>query len=211
MPAAPGGQVTALVAVELILLSVILYGAFLWIQTLRHSSYFTQPSPRDGVTERLADSHGHIQVRSLGYHAILLPLMMLPIVLLSKKMAVLVDHGIAIVGAPQALGGFLIAVLVLSPEGMAAIKAAWNNKLQRTMNIALGSALSTIGLTIPAVLGISLVTGATVELGLGEAEGRLLMITLLVAVVNFTMERTNVLHGLVHLAMFISYVVLIFD
>ncbi len=211
MPAAPGGQVTALVAVELILLSIILYGAFLWIQTLRHSSYFTQPSSRDGVTERLANEHGHIQVRSLGYHAIVLPLMMLPIVLLSKKMAVLVDHGIAIVGAPQALGGFLIAVLVLSPEGMAAIKAAWNNKLQRTMNIALGSALSTIGLTIPAVLGISLVTGATVELGLEEAEGRLLMITLLVAVVNFTMERTNVLHGLVHLAMFISYVVLIFD
>ena len=211
MPSAPGGQVTTLVAVWLILVSIILFGAFLWIQTLRHSGFFQQPSPRDGTSELLADDHGHIQVRSLGYHALLLPLTMLPIILLSKKMAVLVDHGIATVGAPQALGGFLVAVLVLSPEGMAAIKSALNNQLQRTMNIALGSALSTIGLTIPAVLGISLVTGATVELGLGEAEVYLLLFTLLVAVVNFTMERTNVLHGLVHLVLFLTYIVLIFD
>ncbi len=211
MPAAPGGQVTPLVAVWLILVSITLYGAFLWIQTLRHSGFFRQPSPRDGTSELLADEHGDIQVRSLGYHALLLPLTMLPIVLLSKKMAVLVDHGIATVGAPQALGGFLVAVLVLSPEGMAAIKSALNNQLQRTMNIALGSALSTIGLTIPAILGISLVTGATVELGLGGAEGHLLMFTLLVAVVNFAMERTNVLHGLIHLVLFLTYLVLIFD
>jgi Ca2+:H+ antiporter len=211
MPAAPGGQVTTLAAVWLILVSVTLYGAFVWIQTLRHSGFFRQPSPRDGTSELLEDEHGDIQVRSLGYHALLLPLIMLPIVLLSKKMAVLVDHGIATVGAPQALGGFLVAVLVLSPEGMAAIKSALNNQLQRTMNIALGSALSTIGLTIPAVLGISLVTGATVELGLGEAEIYLLLFTLLVAVVNFTMERTNVLHGLVHLVLFLTYIVLIFD
>lgn len=211
MPAAPGGQVTPLVAVWLILVSVMLYGAFLWIQTLRHSGFFRQPSPREGASELLADEHGDIQVRSLGYHALLLPLIMLPIVLLSKKMAVLVDHGIATVGAPQALGGFLVAVLVLSPEGMAAVKSALNNQLQRTMNIALGSALSTIGLTIPAVLGISIVTGATVELGLGEAEVYLLLFTLLVAVVNFTMERTNVLHGLIHLVLFLTYIVLIFD
>ena len=211
MPSAPGGQVTTLVAVWLILLSVILYGAFLWIQTLRHSGFFQQPTPRDGTSELLADEHGDIQVRSLGYHSLLLPLTMLPIVLLSKKMAVLVDHGITTVGAPQALGGFLVAVLVLSPEGMAAMKSALSNKLQRTMNIALGSALSTIGLTIPAVLGISLVTGATVELGLGEAEAYLLLFTLFVAVVNFTMERTNVLHGLVHLVLFLTYIVLIFD
>lgn len=211
MPAAPGGQVTTMVAVWLILVSIVLYGAFLWIQTLRHSGFFQQPSPRDGTSELLADEHGDLQVRSLGYHALLLPLTMLPIVLLSKKMAVLVDHGIATIGAPQALGGFLVAVLVLSPEGMAAIKSALDNKLQRTMNIALGSGLSTIGLTIPAVLGISLVTGATVELGLGEAEAYLLLFTLLVAVVNLNMERTNVLHGLVHLVLFFTYIVLIFD
>ena len=136
---------------------------------------------------------------------------MLPIVLLSKKMAALVDHGIATLGAPQALGGFLVAILVLSPEGLAAVKAAVSNKLQRTMNIALGSGLATIGLTIPAVLAIGLVTGKRVELGLENAEAHLLLVTLLVSVVNFNTERTNVLQGFVHLILFLAYIVLIFE
>jgi Ca2+:H+ antiporter len=85
------------------------------------------------------------------------------------------------------------------------------NQLQRTMNITLGSTLSTIGLTIPAVLSISLVTGKTVELGLEPAEIFLLLFTLLVAMVNFNSERTNVLHGFVHLVLFATYIVLIFD
>ena len=113
--------------------------------------------------------------------------------------------------APQALGGFLVAILVLSPEAMAAVKAALANRLQRTMNITLGSALSTIGLTIPAILVIGLITGKTVELGPEPAESYLLLFTLLVAVVNLNSERTNVLHGLVHLVLFATYVMLIFD
>jgi len=79
------------------------------------------------------------------------------------------------------------------------------------VNIALGSALSTIGLTVPAVLGIGMVTGLTVELGLDEADLYLLLLTLLVTIVNFNSERTNVLHGVVHLTLFFTYVVLIFD
>ena len=209
--AAPGGEVSPLMAVYLILMSAGLYGAFLGIQTMRHRTFFEQPQPLEGATELLADDHGNIIVRSLIYHAILLPLTMLPIILLSKKMAVLVDHGIATLGAPQALGGFLVAILVLSPEGVAAIKAALSNRLQRTMNISLGSALSTIGLTIPAVLGISMVTGQKVELGLEEPEVYLLLLTMLVAVVNFSSERTNVLHGVVHLVLFLTYIMLIFD
>ena len=207
---APGGEVSPLMAVYLIIMSIALYGVFLAIQTLRHRSYFEQPaSPLDESTD---DSHhGDLQVRSLGYHALLLPLTMLPIVLLSKKMAVLVDHGIETLGAPQALGGFRVAILVLSPEGMAAVRAALANRLQRTMNIALGSALSTIGLTIPAVLVVGLLTGKTVELGLETPEIYLLLITLLVAIVNFQSERTNVLHGFVHVILFVTYIVLIFD
>ncbi len=104
MPAAPGGQVTTLMAVWLIVVSVTLYGAFLWIQTLRHSGFFRQPGALEGAQELLADEHGDIVVRSLGYHGLLLPLTMLPIVLLSKKMAVLVDHGTAYLGAPAAPG-----------------------------------------------------------------------------------------------------------
>ena len=136
---------------------------------------------------------------------------MLPIVLLSKKMAVLVDHGTVTIGAPQALSGFLVAILVLSPEAVAAVKAALANRLQRTMNIALGSSLSTIGLTIPAVLAIGMVTGKRVELGLEEPEIYLLVLTLLVSIVNLNSERTNVLQGIVHLILFFSYIMLIFD
>lgn len=210
MPSAPGGEVSPLMAGYLIVMSASLYGVFLAIQTMRHRAFFQQPAPAGG-SEDLHDDHGNLVVRSIGYHAVLLPLTMLPIILLSKKIAVLVDHGIVTLGAPQALGGFLVAILVLSPEGMAAIRAALSNRLQRTMNIALGSTLSTIGMTIPAVLGISLVTGKAVELGLEAAEICLLLITLLVAVVNFTSERTNVLHGVVHLVLFLTYIFMIFD
>ena len=141
----------------------------------------------------------------------LLPLTMLPVVLLSKKMAILVDHGTGALGAPLALGGFLVAILVLAPEGVAAVKSALANKLQRTMNIALGSALSTIGLTIPAVLVIGMISGKRVELGLEEPEIYLLLLTLLVSIVNLSSERTNVLQGVVHLTLFLTYIVLIFE
>ena len=211
MTGAPGGEVTPLVGVWLIVSSSVLYVAFLWIQAERHSAFFEQPQPHDGATDVCTDHHGNLLVRTLRHHAVFLPLTMLPLVLLSKKMAVMVDHGIATLSGPEALGGFLVAVLVLSPEGMAAVKSALANQLQRTVNIALGSALSTIGLTIPAIIGISLVTGKRVELGLDPAELNLLLLTLLVSVVNFSSERTNVLHGAVHLTLFFTYVVLIFD
>jgi len=208
---APGGEASTLMAIFLILMSVGLWGVFLAIQTMRHRSFFLQPEISGTEVEEADHGHGDLVVRSVAYHAVLLPLTMLPIVLLSKKMAALVDHGIATLSAPQALGGFLIAVLVLSPEALAAIKAALANQLQRTMNIALGSSLATIGLTIPAVLGIGLVTGKRVELGLENAEAYLLLITLLVSVVNFNTERTNVLQGFVHLILFLTYIVLIFE
>ncbi len=208
---APGGEVSPLMAVYLVIMSIALYGVFLAIQTIRHRAYFEQPviAAQDESTDDR--HHDDLQVRSLGYHALLLPLTMLPIILLSKKMAILVNHGISTLGAPQALGGFLVAILVLSPEAMAAVRAALANQLQRTMNIALGSSLSTIGLTIPVVLCISLVTGRSVELGLEEPELYLLLITLLVSIVNFNNERTNVIHGFVHLVLFFTYIVLIFD
>ena len=217
MTAAPGGQVSTLMAVFLIAMSFGLYAAFLGIQTVRHRTFFEHPAGSgDGSGEGTGGGgshpdHGDLEVRSIPYHAVFLPLGILPIVLLSKKMAVLMDHGIAKLGAPQALGGFLVAILVLSPEAVAAFRAALANNLQRTINISLGSALATIGLTIPAVLGISLITGKTVELGLENAEITLLVLTVLVTVRSFSAPRTNVLHGIVHLILFLAYVVLIFD
>lgn len=206
---APGGEVTTMMSIYLIIMSLTLYGVFLAIQTLRHRTFFQQPLfPGEEKHEKHEEDHF---VKSIGYHALLLPLTMLPIIMLSKKMAVMIDHGIESMGAPQALGGFLVATLVLSPEAMSAVKAALDNKLQRTMNITLGSALSTIGMTIPAILTISLITGKTIELGLEQAEAFLLIFTLMVAIVNFNSERTNIIYGIVHLVLFMTYIILIFD
>ncbi len=206
---APGGQVTPLMGTFLILASIVLYAVFLGIQMSRHRGYFRQPLPRDSQGDE--DEHGDLVVHSIAYHAVLLPLTMLPIILLSKKMAVLVDHGISTLSAPQALGGFFVAILVLSPEAMAALSAARQNRLQRTINIALGSALATIGLTIPAVLAIAAVTGKSVELGLPESHTWLLLLTILVTMQNLSSQRTNILQGVVHLTLFVAYVVLMFD
>lgn len=207
---APGGSVSLLLAFFLLFMSAGLYSVFLFLQTSRHSSFFKQPQSEGAQPD---DLHGHegLVVRSTGYHAAFLALSMLPIVLLSKSIAKIVEYGINTLGAPQALGGFLVAILVLSPEGMSAIKAALANKLQRTINIALGSSTSTIGMTVPVILAISLITGRTLELGLEPLEIVLLALTLLLSVISFGTGRTNVLQGVVHLILFASYVVLIFD
>jgi len=136
---------------------------------------------------------------------------LLPIVLLSKRMATLVDFGIFEVGAPAAIGGVIIALLVLTPEGIAAMKAAHANHLQRSVNLLLGSALSTIGLTVPAVLVISLLTGHTVVLGLDGVPMILLLLTLLLSSFTFGGVRTNLLQGAVHLVVFLAFLVLVFD
>lgn len=137
-------------------------------------------------------------------------LTLLPIVLLSKRMATLVDFGIFEVGAPAALGGVVIALLVLTPEGIAALSAARANQLQRSVNLLLGSALSTIGLTVPAVLAISLLTGHTVVLGLDGVSMVLLLLTLLLSSFTFGGVRTNLLQGAVHLVVFLAYLMLVF-
>ena len=209
---APGGQVSVLGTVYLVIMSVGLYTVFLLIQTGRHRQFFTQPpDPGNEVDKTAHHKHDDIIIRSAPYHAAFLAVTMLPIVLLSESMAQLVDHGLSTLRAPQALGGFLVAILVLSPEGLSAARAAIANRLQRTVNIALGAALATIGLTIPAVLAISLFTGHTIELGLQPADIVLLTLTLLVSVANIGSGHTNVLQGVVHLILFVSYIIRIFD
>ena len=188
-------------------ITILLYGTFLTLQTVRHKSFFVQPG-----LKAEDDDHGHeVRPRSVPYHAVLLVLTMLPIVLLSKKLAVLIDFGIATMGAPVAIGGILIAILVLTPEGLAAFKGALSDRLQRSVNICLGSALATIGLTVPAVIVIDLLTGTEIVLGLEPVDMVLLILTLLLSSLTFGGARTNMLQGVVHLVVFVVYVVLIFS
>jgi Ca2+:H+ antiporter len=191
----------------LILTSVFLYGIFLVIQTSRHSGYFT--TVNDAAADDGEGHHG-LTVRSAPAHALLLVGYLVPVVLLAKKLAIPVDYSIEQLGAPPALGGFVIAALVLTPETIGAIGAALQNRLQRSVNISLGSVLATIGLTVPAVLTIGLVTGKTLQLGLQGADQVMLPLTLAVSVVTFSSDRTNVLQGSIHLVLFSAYLMLIF-
>lgn len=191
---------------------VALYGVFLGIQTVRHSGFFLAPEVPDAPKNDGADhAHSGYATGSVGFHAIMLVLSLLPIVLLSKKLAILIDTGITALAAPVALGGVLVALLVLSPEGLAAFRAAAKNRLQRAVNICLGSALATIGLTVPAVLVIGLLTDTHVILGLGGTELVLLVLTLVLSMMTFGGAKTNILQGAIHLVLFFVYVVLIFD
>ena len=193
-------------AVFLVIMSVGLYAVFLAIQNVRHRNYFTAPKAQKAESEH----HGHEAV-SFRYHALLLAFYLLPLVVLSKKLALPIDHGIRVLGAPSALGGFLVAVLILSPESLGAARAALSNQLQRAVNILLGSVLATISLTVPAVLVIGFITGHSIVLGLNSVDTILLLLTLVLSTLTFASVRTNVLHGAVHLLLFLAYLMLIFE
>jgi Ca2+:H+ antiporter len=191
----------------LVVMSLFLYAIFLLIQTMRHRGYFME-SERAVVA---ADSVDHsLQVQSTAFHAPMLVLYLIVVILLAEKFAVPLDNSIEKFGMPQEFGGAIIAALVLTPEGIGAIRADLRNQLQRSINILFGSVLATIGLTIPAILTISLVTKRTVTLGVQGGNLPLLLLTLAVSVVTFTSRKTNILQGCVHLFLFAVFLLLIF-
>jgi Ca2+:H+ antiporter len=208
-----GPTFSPLQSIFLISMSVGLYGVFLAIQTRRHRDYFIAPdagATSNGQHAPVESGHGAGPLPARA-HGLLLFAYAVPVVLLAKQIGRPIDHAINELGAPAALGGLLVAALILSPESVAAVRAAWANKLQRSMNLALGTALSSISLTIPAVLTIGLVTGTPIILGLQAPEIVLLILTLGVSILTFALERTNVLQGAIHLLLFLAYLMLIFD
>jgi Ca2+:H+ antiporter len=193
-------------------ITVLFYIVFLIIQTVRHRAFFAEPKNNEhNEPIHRAALDASTARSSLAFHVVMLLLTLAPIVLLSEFLAVIVDFGIEDLNLPDALGGVLIAILVLAPEGLTAFHAALINHLQRAVNVCLGSALATIGLTIPAVLMIGLVTGREVHLGLNQVETVLLVLTLFVSGLTFAGGRTNVLQGVVHLLLFVVYLALIFS
>jgi Ca2+:H+ antiporter len=186
--------------------SLLLYAIFLLIQTLRHRGYFLDLQE----TATKHSPHHLPRVRSTGFHALMLLLYLATVILLAEKFAVPLDNSIETFSMPQAFGGAIIAALVLSPEGLGGITASLHNQLQRSINILFGSVLATIGLTIPAVLMIGLLTKRPVALGVQGGNLPLLLLTLAVSVVTFTSRKTNVLQGCIHLLLFAVFVLLIF-
>lgn len=198
------GSLTTNMTAVLVFASVALYAVFLFIQTRSHTHFFI-----DGDHQDEHEFHG--PMGSNLYHSILLIAYLLVVILLAKSLAVPIDDTISRFGAPPALGGLVIALLILAPEGVGAVKAALSNQLQRAMNLFFGSVLATISLTVPAVLLISSVMNEPIHLGLAPAEMVLLAITLLMASVSFSSGRTNSLNGATHLILFFVYIILMFE
>ncbi len=183
--------------------TMLLYAVFLYTQTIRHRGYFVNEAGR--ATEGL-----RLSGRALGLSIALLLLSLLAVVLLAKKFSLVVDAGIAATGAPPALAGVLVAALILLPECVAAVAAARKNDLQKSINLALGSSLATIGLTIPAVAAAAYALDKQLVLGLDAREVVLLLLTFALSMLTFGTGRTNVLFGLVHLVVFAVFVFLVF-
>ena len=205
-------SMTKLQAIVFGLLTALLYGGFLMIQTMRHRAFFEETRAVNRVAgAEPAHEPGHGPHRSIAYHAVLLIATLLPVVLLAEELAKVIDFGIEKLHAPTTLGGILIAILILSPEGLTAFQAARRNQMQRSVNLSLGAALSTIGLTIPVMLTLSLALGIPLELGLDTVHAILLALTLFVAQMTFSGVPTNILLGSVHLVLFVTFIVLIFN
>jgi Ca2+:H+ antiporter len=199
----PGPTLSFAQQIFLVLVSVSLYVAFLAIQTGRHRSYFTEADA--------APSHASSKMppSPLAFHAASLVAYLLPVVFLAEQLAHPIDYLIETLHAPAPLGGVIVAVLVATPEAVGAVRAAMANHLQRSVNIFLGSVLSTIGLTVPAMVLISRMIGREIILGVEHADSVMLLLTLAVSIVTFASGRTNVIQGAVHLILFATYLLLI--
>jgi Ca2+:H+ antiporter len=173
------------------------------------------PSRRDGIAAflywRTRCQPHHAEAGALLKHAALLAAYMVPVVFLAEQLATPADYLIETLHAPAALGGLAIAVLVATPEAIGATRAAFRNQLQRSVNIFLGSVLSTIGLTIPAMLVIGHLTGRKIILGVQHGDLVMLLLTLFLSAITFTSGRINILQGLVHVLLFLAYILLNFE
>lgn len=183
--------------------SLALYGIFIFVQTVRHRDYFL-PVGAESENAHAVPPSRSVAVSSLG----LLSLSLVAVVGLTKTLAPSIENAVMAASAPHAVVGIIIALLVLLPETGAAVRAALRNRMQTSFNLALGSALATIGLTIPAVAVTSISLGLPLDLGLPPKETTLLALTLLVSAITFAGGRTTVLQGAVHLVLFAVFLFL---
>jgi Ca2+:H+ antiporter len=193
--AIPGPFYTSAQLVFVSVVSLLLYGVFLFVQTIRHRDYF--------ITEEGPGHDDEHHVRPSGWttavSVVLLIVALVAVVLLAKMLSPALKQAVAVAGFPAAFVGVVIAAIVLLPEGMAAVAAARANRLQTSLNLALGSAMASIALTIPAVAAVSLWMGQTLTLGLAPEEMTLLILTLFISTVTLATGRTTILQGAVHL------------
>ena len=180
--------------------SIVLYSGFIFVQTVRHRDYFL---PKDSASE---DEHApEPNLRTATFSVVFLLISLAIVVLLAKFLSYDLEHIVIDLGAPKSLVGVIIAGIVLLPEGLAAYRAVKQNRLQTSLNLALGSALASIGLTIPAVAMVSIYTGMPLVLGIDASSTVLLTLSMLTLVFSLATGKTNIQQGIVLLVIFASY------
>jgi Ca2+:H+ antiporter len=181
--------------------SLILYGTFIFVQTVRHRDYFLPPEAAPDPDSHAVPPSNRMALIS----AALLLSCIGAVVIIAEALAPTVEAVVHAAGAPDTLVGIIIASIVLMPEGFAAVRAARRDRLQTSLNLTLGSALASIGFTIPAVAIISIIAGWTLTLGLDTKGTVLLALSLFVASLSLNTGRTTILQGAVHLVLFAVY------
>lgn len=185
--------------------SLVVYAVFVFIQTIRHRDDFVQ-ADRAGVEVGAPRP----SVPATWVSALMLAPALVAVVGLAKWLAPAIERGLQSVNAPTSAAGLVVALIVLAPESVAALRAASRNHMQTSLNLALGSALASIGLTIPAVAVLSVLLEKPLVLGLGPAQTVLLSMTLLLSAITLASGRATVLHGAVHVVVFGSFLVFSF-
>jgi len=203
--AVPGPYFSTAQLIFVSVITVILYGAFLFIQTTLHTDYF-RAADKDASSATMTYPSNRMVTASV----ILLLLALFGVILIAEESSVILEDGIAYIGAPPAFAGIVIAIVVLAPESISAVRAAQRDVLQKSLNLALGSSLATIGLTVPAVAMTNVLLGRQLALGLSSRDTLLLALTLFLSLLTFGSGRTNILAGLVHLIVFVTFVFLVF-
>lgn len=184
--------------------SLVLWAVFVFVQTVRHRDYFLPPTNASNE-----DVHAEPPTPAQAWASFgLLLVSLVSVVGLAKQLSPTIESGVAAMGAPKAVIGIAIALLVLLPETWAAVRAARADRLQTSMNLALGSALASIGLTIPAVVLASVLLDLPLVLGLAPKDLVLLMLTFMVSTITLATGRTNVMQGAVHLVLFAAFLFL---
>ncbi len=187
------------------LVSILLYGAFLFVQTMRHRDYFLSAAD-DSEAASIK-----VEAPSTGVTAVSLVLLvvaLIGVVLQAKMLSPALHAGIDAAGLPDEFTGVVIAALVLAPECIAAIRASLMNRPQTAINLALGSALASVALTIPIITLVAAFSHVQLVLGLEQQRTALLLLAMFVSVITLLPGRTSVMQGFVHLGIFIMFIVL---
>jgi Ca2+:H+ antiporter len=200
----PGGTYSAVQLGFVAASSAALWAIFVFIQTVRHRDYFLPVADAANPDAHAVPPSARAALASFG----LLLVSLIAVVGLAKMLAPTLGRALNAVGAPQVVMGIVIAILVLLPEALAAMRAARADRLQTSMNLAIGSALASIGLTIPVVALSAIAFDLPLVLGLEPKDMALLVLTFLVSAVTLGTGRTYIMQGAVHLVMFAAFLFL---